>query len=124
MPSVRRFQQFFFSLVRKLTCLTGQINIASDATVSSSTISGASVARTGVGEYTVTLSDSFVALLSCNLTLQAATAVDLVPQIKSNDVVTAKTIVFRTLAGATATDPSAACVVHFRALMRDSSVLY
>lgn len=125
MPSMRRFQQFLFSLVRKLTCLSGQISIASDATVSSNTIQGAaSVARTGTGEYTITLSDGYVALLACNLTAQAATAVDLVPQIKSNDVVSAKTVVFRMLAGATATDPSAACVVHVRLLMRDSSVLY
>lgn len=124
MPSVKQYQQFFFSLVRRLTCLTGQITIAADASVSSTTLKGATCARTGTGEYTITLADGYVALLACNLTMQAATAVDLVPQIKSNDVASAKTIVFRTLAVATATDPSAICVVHVRILLRDSSVLY
>lgn len=90
--------------------------------VSSSTVNGASVARTGVGEYTVTLSDSYNALESCNLTLKAATAVDLVPQIKSDDVSSAKTIVFRLLAGATATELAAVATVNFSAVLRNSSL--
>lgn len=92
--------------------------------VSTQAINGvASVARTGVGEYTVTLADQYSALESCNLTLKAATAVDLVPQIKSHDVAGAKTIVFRLLAGATATEVAAACEVHFSAVLRNSSLL-
>lgn len=90
--------------------------------VSSESLIGASVSQTGVGEYTVTLSDPFNALMACHLTLEAATAVDLIPQIKSTDVVTAKTIVFRLLAGSTATDPSAACKAHVSIFLRNSSV--
>lgn len=91
--------------------------------VSSSTaLNGASVARTGVGEYTVTLSNTYNALESCNLTLKAATAVDLVPQIKSDDVSSAKTIVFRLLAGATATELAAVATVNFSAVLRNSSL--
>ena len=54
---------------------------------------------------------------------QAATAVDLVPQIKSADVTSAsQTIVFRMLAGATATEVAAVGVVHVNILLRNSSV--
>lgn len=91
--------------------------------VASTTIRGASVARTGVGEYTVTLADKYHALMCCNLNIEAATAVDLVPQIKSTDVSGAKTIVFRTLAGATATEVAAPLKVHFNAFLRNSSVV-
>jgi hypothetical protein len=91
--------------------------------VSSDSILGASVARTGVGEYTITLENAYSALMSCNLTLQAATAVDLVPQIKSHDVTSAsQTIVFRLLAGATPTEVAAVAVVHVNILLRNSSV--
>ncbi len=90
--------------------------------VASESIVGASVVQSGVGEYTVTLAESYNAVMSVQLQVLAATAVDLVPQIKSVDVVSAKTIVFRLLAGATATDPSAALTVYIAVLLRNSSV--
>lgn len=83
---------------------------------------GWSVANTGTGIYTVTLEDSYVAMLACTATVQAAVAVDLVAQVKSNDVVTAKTIVIEILAGATPTEPAAVTVVHFMAFLRNSEV--
>jgi len=46
----------------------------------------------------------------------------LVPQIVSTDVVTAKTIIIKLLAGSTATNPAATTVVHFTALLRNSTV--
>lgn len=98
--------------------LTGGVDGVSD-----STIKGATVVRSGVGEYTVTLSDKYAALMDCQLTLEASTAVDLVPQIKSHDVSGAKTIVFRLLAGATPTEVAAAAKVHFKAFLRNSSVV-
>jgi len=90
--------------------------------VASCDVKGAACARTGVGEYTLTLSDKFAALMDCQLTLEAATAVDLVPQIKSHDVSGAKTIVFRLLAAATPTEVAAPAKVHFKAFLRNSSV--
>lgn len=83
---------------------------------------GWSVAKTGTGIYTVTLEDSYVALLSATATVQAATAVDLVAQIKSHDVVTAKTVVIELLATATPTEPAAVTLVHFQLLLRNSTV--
>lgn len=92
--------------------------------VSSENLLGASVAQTGVGEYTITLDDTFNALMACNLEYQAATAVDLIPQIKSTDVSSAKTIVVRLLTGATPTDPSADGKLHVSIYLRNSSVVY
>lgn len=90
--------------------------------VASSTIKGASVVRSGVGQYTVTLEDKYYALMDLQLTLKAATPVDLVPQQLSDDVAGAKTIVFSLLAGATPTEVAAPCVVNFKAFLRNSSV--
>lgn len=90
--------------------------------VASSTIKGASVVRSGVGQYTVTLEDKYYALMDLQLTLKAATPVDLVPQQLSDDVAGAKTIVFSLLAGATPTEVAAPCVVNFKAFLRNSAV--
>jgi hypothetical protein len=118
----RNFCKEIGSLERGMVFMSGVLAIASDASVTSESLLGASVAKTGTGEYTITLEDSYVSLLSCNLTLEAATAVDLVPQIKSVDVVSAKTIVIRLLAVATATNPSAACKLHIALKLKNSTV--
>lgn len=91
--------------------------------VSSSTIRGATAERTGVGEYTVTLDAKFNALMCCHLQVEAATPIDLVPQILSTDVSGAKTIVFSLLAGATPTEVAAPLTIHFNAFLRNSSVV-
>lgn len=83
---------------------------------------GWSVAKSATGEYTITLEDSYVALQSITVTVQAATAVDLVAQVTSHDVVTAKTIVISLNAGATPTEPSAVTLIHFQANLRNSTV--
>lgn len=82
---------------------------------------GWSVAKTTTGVYTITLQDSYVSLLACPLTVQAATAVDLVAQLKSHDVVSAKTIVIDLNAGATPTEPAAVTLVHFIAALSNST---
>lgn len=92
--------------------------------VASSSINGASAAQTGVGEFTITLADSYNALISAGFMVQAATAADLIPQMKSNDVVTAKTVVVRLLTGATATDPTAAITLYVDLFLRNSSITY
>jgi hypothetical protein len=85
-----------------------------------------SVTRTGTGEFTVTLRKGFVAMRAFAPALQAATAIDLVPQLKSNDVATAKTVVVRLLAAATPTDPPAvgsnATVLSLLIAVRDTTV--
>lgn len=81
-----------------------------------------SISRSGVGEYTVTLADSYNAAQGIHFSVLAASAVDLVPQIKSVDVVTAKTIVVRLLAGATPTDIAANTSLLMSAVLNASSV--
>lgn len=109
------------SLDRELKAIVGKISIAADASVSGSVGLGYSCARTGVGIYTITLEDKYPYLYSCQLTLFAGTAVDLVPQVKSEDVAGAKTIVFELLAAATPTDPGAVCAVYVKLDLKNLS---
>jgi len=116
-------QQFFYSRTKKLCAIHGQILIAADASVTSTTIIGATVTKTGTGEYTIVLDSSYQALMSLQASLSAAVAVDLVAQFGAADVVTARTIVVRLNTGATPTNPSAVCRINVAILLRDSSVV-
>lgn len=119
----RYMQQFYNSLTHGLVGLHGSVNIASGTTgVSSQSLNGMTAARTGVGEITLTLQDKFPELLAADFKVQAATAQDLVSQIKSVDVVTAKTIVVRLLTGAAPADPASAIVLYVNVLLRNSSI--
>lgn len=95
-----------------------------DGVVSGQIIPGvSSVVQTGVGELTITMQDNYNALVSASFCMLAATAQDLVPQMKSQDVSSAKTVVVRLLTGATPTDPTAAQTLYFQLMMRNSSVV-
>jgi hypothetical protein len=56
---------------------------------------GFSVARTSAGLFTITLQDSYVSLLSAQVSLQLATGDDKVLQLGAIDVVSAKTVEVR-----------------------------
>ncbi len=102
----RLLNQFKGSLVKGVVFLYGKASITNTTGVVAS-YSGrgiASIARTGAGEYTITLEDKCVDLLNCDVSVVSATPVDLVPQIASYDVVSAKTIVVNLLAAAVPTD--------------------
>ena len=85
---------------------------------------GWSVARTGTGELTVTLEDTYSALISgqCSLALNAAG--DSKVQFGAVDVVTAKTIVIRTITGTSAADIAANANnrVHFTLFLRNTDI--
>lgn len=71
-----------------------------------------SVARTGTGAYKITLRDRFIAMLSANVQLMAATAIDLVAQPISQTLDTAtKEFAWRANTGATPAD-TAVGVTH------------
>lgn len=119
------------SLSRDVKEIQGTIKVVGAASAANNVVTMetggygvASVARSGAGEYTITLEDAWIALESANITLQAATAIDLVPQIKSTDVVSAKTIVFSTLAAAVPTDTANTIThrFHFSLKLKNSSV--
>lgn len=119
----RNFAPLQGTLERGVVILSGILDIHSDASVlSTSFFAGGSFAKTGTGEYTLTLTDKYSELLACSLTVEAATPVDLVPQIDNTDVSSAKTIVFNLNAGASATNPSAVCKVHVMLILKNSSV--
>lgn len=83
-----------------------------------------SFARTGTGQYTVTLEDGYVECVGLSLNLEAAVAVDLIPQVVSRDVKTAKTVVFVLNTGASPTDTANGVqqYVHFYLRCKNSGV--
>ena len=120
----RYLQQFFYSFTRNLTSLNGPVVLDSGTLgVNSSSIVGATVARTGVGEITITLADKWPTLVFIDAQILSATARDLVPQIKSVDL-TNKLIVINLLAGATPTDPLNAMTLYVNMMFKNSSVTY
>lgn len=102
-----------------LPLLTG-----ADGVVSTSIPGVSSCSQTGVGEFTITFTDDYRSLAFAKFMVLKAVAQDLIPQIKSVDVSSAKTIVVRLLTGATPTDPTAAMTLYMKALMRDGSLAY
>jgi len=121
------FEEKVGNLEKGLVALMGNLQINSSAAVTGTDGKGYTAAKTATGAYTITLSDAYVSLLSVNVTLMAATAVDLQPQVVSYDVVSAKTIVVKLLAYdaegvVSATDPAAACELHFCVWLKNSSV--
>ncbi len=106
------------SLDRGLVVCDGYVAIGSDGYVAASRFTAGSI-TISASDYTskivnINLTDPYIKLISCNLQVMAATAVDLVPQLVSEDVVAggAQKIVFKLLTGASAANPSAACRVY------------
>ena len=80
-----------------------------------------SITRNGAGDYTLTLEDSWVRLMSMHATHEAASAEDITFQISAKDVTTAKTVDFFTKTGATETDPSDGSTLFIRLELKNSS---
>ena len=115
---------------RGVKLLTGVFKILGNTTPANGTYTinkgngFATFVRSGAGEYTITLNDSYVECLGVQVTLQGA-AIDLVPQVASTDVVTAKTIVINLNASGTPTDTANTVVqyLHVLVAVRNTSVL-
>lgn len=111
-------------LNRGVKVIAGTIQINASAAVAGSVGNGFSVAKTGTGLYTITLEDAYMALTGGGLALQKAAAAAVFVEMVSNDVVTAKTIVLRTINGSgTAIDVAAAVDVVFEFHLRNSDVV-
>jgi hypothetical protein len=99
---------------------------AGAAVLATSTTAGGLITwtKTGTGAYTATFAEGVPsgAAVAVTATLKAATAVDLVPQVVSNDLVTAKTVVIRLNAAAVATDPAAACTLCMLVAVENTSL--
>src|SRR4051812_28541019 len=82
----------------------------------------ASVSRSGVGVYVLTLNDKFLALRGISCQVQLATAADTQVQVTASSVASAKTITVTILTAGSAADiaANAGNILHFIAVMRDS----
>ena len=105
-----------------LQTIVGSINISSSAVPTKNLGLGWTVAKTGTGQYTITLLEPYTKAVAVLATLQAAVAVDLVPQVELVDIVTTNTIVINLNTGGTPTNPAAACVLNFCLFLQTSTV--
>ena len=103
--------------------LTGSFAPAGTGAVTDVKGRGFTVARTGVGEFTITLRQKYNHLLAAVAGVQLASAADMAPQFGSYDA-SAKTLVLRTQAGATPTDIAANANnrVHFTLAFQKTSL--
>ncbi len=84
----------------------------------------ASIARNGVGDYTITLSDSFYAFKSFDALVLHATAADHTFQVKSEAVndSSSKAIRFLCLTGGSVADPASGSKILCKIVLKNSSV--
>jgi hypothetical protein len=118
----RRFEQFTYSLVKKLTHITGRANLSSAGAVLSQDIPGATLTKTGTGAYLLTLEDKYNSVMSIHAQL-GSTAQDLQAVPGAADVSGAGTVVINTKTAGTNTDPSATAVLYIDVALRNSSVI-
>jgi len=99
-------------------------NSSSNPVATNNTGAGWSVARSGTGELTVTLEDSYPGLISAQVSLALNAAADSKCQFGAIDVTTAKTVVIRTITGTAAADIAANANnrVHFCLILRNTSL--
>lgn len=112
------------ALDKQVKIIAGSCAIATSTTgVTANNILGASVARTGTGAFTITLTDKYPELLGIHLQLAKSTAQDLQPQVVAVDVASAKTITFRLLTGATPTDlTTEAGTLYITIVLKNSTI--
>lgn len=81
----------------------------------------ASISRTSAGLYVLTLQDAYMRLMQADISVQSASAQDLIAQLASESVASAKTVTFRTQAAAVATDPTSGSIVRVSLQLKNSS---
>lgn len=118
----RRFEQFLYNLIKKKTEIDGVINIAADASVTSSSIPGvAGVVKGAAGVYTLTLQDKYDSCFGV-YTQVAETAQNLEAKPGAVDVSSAKTVVVNTKVNGVNTDATATCKIYVKIVLKNSSV--
>jgi hypothetical protein len=113
MSAITKMLKPHLGSLEELYAVVGRIQIASNASVTSEDIVGASVTKTGTGLYTITFDASAKpqAVRNVHCQLLSATAVNLAIQMVS---ASSTAVVVRLHAAGVATDPIAACelMVH------------
>ena len=111
------------SLARKTIILAGKISLSVLGAVTSTDSVGAfTVAKTGTGEYTLTLADQYQKLLGASVMLAGNVTDDLVASLGAVDVASAKTIEVLLLDAGTAADVTAATDLYVTLVLSNSSV--
>lgn len=118
----RRFEQFCYSLIKKKTEIEGVASLSAAGAVLSQDIPGATLSKTGVGAYLLTLQDNYNSCLGVHCVL-GETAQDLQAVPGAADVASAKTVVINTKTEGVDTDPSATAKLYIKVVLRNSSVL-
>lgn len=103
-----------FQLNRDVMRLEGKVDIsAAAAVVDADSMLGGSWAKQGTGIYRFTVENKHKREVFCaQVSFKSDTDVDLVAQIDTDDLESNGYIDVKLLAGATATDPSAACSIY------------
>lgn len=129
----RSFHQGPQALDIDTVVLFASATIGASGAVTSSTagVNGiATIVRTSVGRYTVTLQDAYVGFRWADVALLSSTAPSVIldgvlSRVVSQDVASAKTVVFELMnvtgAGAAA-DPASGSVLYFNIVLKNSSV--
>lgn len=112
------------ALEKELITIVGKVPLASDASVGAKVGRGFSVAKTGTGEYTVTLQDKYTSLIGYAFGVKGSGTIVTVPELKSEDVAATGTFIIKTVTrstGATA-NTAVAFDLSFVLHLRNSSV--
>lgn len=126
----RWFQQFRFSLEKKVVDLYGQVAIGATGAPTLSVVNSKgikSIVRNGVGKYTITLQDTYQRLLDFNLTdlnaagIPAAGAVGLVSA--AVNTLAAPTVVFQLSNAGSATEAASGDVLYFQVSLSDTTAI-
>lgn len=97
--------------------------VAAPSIVANSGVGIASVSRSGIGDYLVTLQDAYVAIRNANAMAISSSAQDLMFQLKSADPTSAaKTVRILARAGAAPVDPTSGTVIMAKFELKNSSV--
>lgn len=128
----RSFNPPLGSLEVDVVDLFGTITIGSSGAVSASSGKGvASVALVGTGGYTITLEDTYQALLFAGATQldsadETPASVGVHTRLAAQDVASAKTVTLQCFAGDDGADahPADGAVIYFNLRLRNSSVTY
>lgn len=117
----RRFEQFSYSLIKKKTEIDGVASLSAVGALVSQEIPGATLTKTGVGVYLLTLEDQYSACLGVHVQL-GSNAENIHASPGAVDVSGAKTIVIFTKTNGTNANLSATAQLYIKIVLRNSSV--
>lgn len=123
----RYWNQFKGSLERGVVSISGSFVVNSSGVITSQAGQGATVSKTGTGQYTITLQDAYNGLIFPDVQIQSATTQNLNVQCASNTIATGTAtpvLVFNLVSAATgnAADFTAVATVYYDLKLKNSTV--